>query len=283
MPEPTLQIEQSYPRHVTQRADDLGYEYDLSLYVSGSVADTLAAFPQVGAAETYWGEIENAKVLTRTFSSWQEGDFFTRCVMKCGTAGENWVPSVDEGALEKPLSMHPSFKASWLYNLAMKKGTSSFSSFATATNIALSEANAAIVKWVREPSEVPIDSTDGPWKIASGYTKTKPGIEAYISPAPTIRLFKRFTGFTAAFQSKLAYPVGAHKEPAFPYLGATYSIFTGSNASTAGDVTTVEPNGSFLVNGSTVLFDGAYWIHNLSLQLACWDTDIYGDTSGAIE
>lgn len=283
MPDVVVNIDQGYPQDIIQRPDDGGWEYTLALYIASDVDSSVASFPALGATESVWGGIENAKVLTRSFSAWREGKWWTRCVLKCGTAGESWVPAIDEGALEKPLSMHPNFKASWLYHLAMKKGTSSYSSFSTATDIALTEANAAIVKWVREPAEVPIDSTNGPWKIPSGYTKTKPGVEAYISPAPTIRLFKRFTSFAEALASKLTYPVGAHKEPTFPYLGGTYSIFTGSNSVTEGDTETVTPTGSFMVNGSTLQFDGAYWIHNLSVQLACWDTDVYGATTGAIE
>lgn len=252
----TPTIAQGYPQNIVQRPDDLGWDYDLTVYVPGDFETTLSSFPAIGDTELIWGKVDTAVVLTRRFRVHQDSDTLaTYCDMHCGTATDYWIPSVEDGALQKQLEFHPSYLMKWNYHLAMKTGTTTHSAFSTATTPALSEADAAVKKWVREPSEAPIDSNDGPWKIGSGFTKTKPGVDSYIYPSGVVREMKRFTSQGAAFAAKQDYVVGTVYESA-----ASVSL-----------------TGTCIVMASNMIYDGAYWIVSVTYQFASsWDSDLYG-------
>jgi hypothetical protein len=253
----TVEINQGYPQNIVQRPDDLGWEYDLQLYVAAPFETALASFPAIGDVELGWGLVDSAKVLTRRFSSHPAHNEWTICDLHCGTPSTQWVAVLEDGGLQKPLEFHPSYLMKWNYHLSMKKGTSSYASYGTATTPELSEANAALMKWVKEPSEAPIDpAPDGPWKVLTGFAKTKPGVDAYIYPSPVVRESFRWCTVADAWANALEYTVGT------VYNSTAQITLTGYK---------------WLVMSSGYTFDGAYAITQVTYQGASsWDSDLYG-------
>jgi hypothetical protein len=256
MADETVQISQGYPQNIVQRADDNGWEYDLQLYVALPFATAKAMFPAIGANEIVWGGIDAAKVLTRRFSSHPEHNSWTVCNLHCGTDSASWVATMEDGGLQKPLEFRTGYLMKWNYHLAMAKGTSSYANHGTATTPELSEANAEVMKWVKEPSEAPIDPTDGPWKVGTGFAKTKPGVDSFVYPSPVIRESFRFVKVSDAWYKALLYTVG--------------TVYTRTANIYLADYT-------WLVMSSGYSFDGAYWVTQVTYQGAStWDADLYG-------
>jgi len=251
-----VQIDTGYPQNIVHRPDDDGSEYDLRLYYEGDFAPE--AFPDIGDTETIWGELDDARVLTRRFSVHpQAKGMVTYCDLHCGTDSREWIATVEDGGVQRPLEFKTDYLMKWNYHLAMKKGTTAHADFGTATTPVLSEADAAIKKWVKEPCEAPIDPTDGPWKIYTGFQKTKPGVEAFLSPSPIVRESWRYAKKTVALAHIIDRTVGAvYNSTALPV-----DLWTGT----------------FLLTSAGVHFDGGYWVLTYTYQQASsWDSDLYG-------
>ena len=247
----TVQISQGFPKNIVQRADDFGVEYDLQLYVAAPFDTARAAFPSLGDTESVWGLVDGAKVLAVSMWTGAEHNSWTYCDLHCGTSSDYWATALEDGGLQRPLEFHADYRTKWNYHLAMKEGTSTHSAWATATDVTLSEADAKIKRWIKEPTEAQAE-----WKILSGFAKTKPGVDQFISPSPVVRQFKRYCTEPEAFAASLDYPVG------------TVYKSTG-NITLTGMV--------WLVMSSGYAFDGLYWRHIMTMQASSqWDEDLYG-------
>lgn len=258
-PDGIVTIAQGYPQNIVHRADDRGYDYDLRLYVDLPFAGALSLFPNIYDAETTWGGIAGSFVLSRKFFVQENHGQWTYCDLHCGSESADadfaWIASIEDGGLQKPLEFHPNYRTKWNYHLATKEGSTGASVYADATTPQLSDANALLMKWVKEPSEAPIIDNK-PWKPLAGYTKTKPGVEAYIYPSPIVRESKRFYKFTRANGCAISYDVGTQ------YSTTAYPIYRG---------------GAWLVTASNVTYDGVWYYANITYQWSSvWDTELYG-------
>ena len=148
------------------------------------------------------------------------------------------------GTIDKAIETHPSYKTLWNYNLCCKKGTMEAKpdiSKAKTTNL----GDKTEWKWCKEPSEMPQG-----WIIAT--SKTKPGTESYIYPAPVSHKKTYYSKQSSA--NNAAANVAKKRNP-----GNTFG-----------------KDGDWLVMGGNVYYEDGFWVSELDYQFAdIVDNDIY--------
>lgn len=157
--------------------------------------------------------------------------------------------------LSMPLESHPDYRTCWNYYLAASPGTSAVPSWwATAKDTTLSNTDAQKYRWVKSPSECPMDKK-GLWRIIKA--PEMPGVESYDVATYSITESARFGSPTSAgnFVSNRLNKIGSPS--------TTFSI----------------SGGTWKCDDASVSWSGKYWLATLTWTKSGndkgWNTKLY--------
>jgi hypothetical protein len=253
-----------------QRIDG-GYDCDEIVYNIGDLAamnTQLAALPTTkdfgGVTFTRVGfeGIETSKPSVGSIS----------CVVKYATATPtrtisgksiSWVTETSDSEAQRLIRTHPTYKTCWEYHLASKQGASAYGAFATATDPSLSDADALLYRWIRDPAELPVDAA-GLWAIQSGHKKILPGQESFITDSIEINAYRIDVTDLIAATSTQDFLSGVRLQPSA--YGINWLGYPDSAA-------------NWLCAGSSVKQDGWLWRASVRLLFSAegWSTTVYPD------
>lgn len=159
------------------------------------------------------------------------------------------VYNMNASAIEKPLEKHPNYLTIWNHDL-WQRNVSLLETFdhATQTTTLIPPSLQDYIKW--SDSDAPPEN----WHIAQ--VRTKPGVEAYLYPAPVVSATQYFDKRSDA--AKLVRKIGSLQAPGY--------CFGYGNVKT-----------NWIINSSSMAKQGKFWTVQTEHMFASegWDTDLY--------
>lgn len=188
-----------YQSRVTENTNDGCF---VTIVYQGKQSDMLAMqSSHVINEQGEGGRLKNSRVYQESPNNWvcelrYETDVDGQYATAPNTAYGKKSAQLKGSMLSMPLETHTDYRTCWNYYLAAAPGTSAVPSWwATAKDTTLSDTDAQKYRWVKSPSECPMDKK-GLWRTIK--EPEMPGVESYDVATYSITESARFGSPTSA-------------------------------------------------------------------------------------